>query len=157
MKPNTILMVFIQDPERGALFSQLGNMAKSVKGSARARAKANMPTVGPTQLPLVAASTSSRPTMGAVQEKLTNTRVKAMRKIESNPVVVEALLSTLLPQEEGSVSSNHPKKLTANTTSNRKKNTLKTAFVASELSVSGPKTAVTTRANRRKMTMMETP
>ena len=150
-------MVFIQEPERGALFSQLGNMAKSVKGRAKARAKANMPMVGPTQLPLVAASTNSRPTMGAVQEKLTSTRVKAMRKMESRPVVLEALLSTLLPHEEGSVSSNHPKKLTAKTTSSRKKNTLNTALVASELSVSGPKRAVTTRASKRKMTMMETP
>ena len=44
-----------------------------------------------------------------------------IRKIENSPVVAAALLSTAFPHEEGSRSSNHPKKLKANTANKRKK------------------------------------
>ena len=118
-------------------------MAKSENGIAKAKAKPNIPTAGPTQLPDVTVSTSSRPMIGAVQEKLTSTRVKAIRKIESSPVVLLALESTLLAQLSGNLISNQPKKLTAKTTSKRKRKILKTALVESALSVLGPKIAVT--------------
>lgn len=81
--------------------------------------------------------------IGAVQEKLTSTSVKAIRKIEMRPVVLEALLSTLLAQLSGSLISDQPKKLTAKITSRRKRKMLKIAFVERALSVDGPKIAVT--------------
>ena len=118
-------------------------MAKSENGMAKAKAKPNMPTAGPTQLPDVTVSTNSRPMIGAVQEKLTSTRVNAMRKIESRPVVLLALESTLLAQLSGNLISNQPKKLTAKITSKRNRKILKTALVESALSVLGPKIAVT--------------
>lgn len=134
MKPRTTFTVFIHCPDFGAFFIQLGNIAKSVNGSAKARAKPNMPTVGATQLLLVAASTRSSPTTGAVHEKLTSESVKAMRKMESRPVVFDALVSILFPHFDGRRSSNIPKKLSAKTTSNRKKKILNGAFVAISLS-----------------------
>ena len=124
-------------------------MAKSVKGTANAKAKPNIPTAGPTQLPEVTVSTSSKPMMGAVQEKLTSTKVKAIRKMDSSPVALPALESTALAQLSGSLISNQPKKLTAKTTSKRKMKTLKTALVERALSVLGPKMAVTRRPSPR--------
>ena len=121
-------------------------MAKSENGRAKARAKPNIPTVGATQSPLVAASTSSRPIIGAVQEKLTRQRVKAIRAMERSPVVVEAFVSTALPHDEGSCNSNHPKKLKAKTTSRRKKKILNGALVANSLRRCGPRSAVTMSA-----------
>ena len=118
-------------------------MAKSVNGTASARANPSMPTAGASQLPDVTVCTSSSPMMGAVQENDTSTSVKAMRKMESSPVVLLALVSTLLAQLSGSFISNQPKKLTANTTSSRNRKMLNTALVDNELSVLGPKTAVT--------------
>ena len=80
--------------------------------------------------------------MGPVHEKLTSVSVKAMRKMLSSPVVLLAFESTLLVHEEGSVSSNHPKKLRAKTTSSRKKKMLNTALVLSSLSLLAPKMPV---------------
>ena len=76
-------MMFIHPPDLGACFSHEGNRAKSVKGSASAMEKPSMPMAGANQLPLVVVSTSSSPMMGAVHEKDTSTRVKAMRKMLS--------------------------------------------------------------------------
>src|SRR3712207_8034516 len=98
----------------------VGKIAKSVKGMANASANPNIPTAGPTQLPDVTVSTSSKPIIGAVQEKLTSTSVKAMRNMESRPVALLALESTELAQLSGSLISNQPKKLTAKTTRDRK-------------------------------------
>ena len=81
--------------------------------------------------------------MGPVQEKLTSTSVKAMRKTERKPVVWLALLSTLPTHEEGSVRSKPPTKETPKSTSMRKKRTLKKALVARSLSAEAPKAAVT--------------
>ena len=125
--------------------SHEGNMAKSVNGKARAKEKPNMPTAGPMRLPEVAKSTSRKPTMGPVQEKLTRASVKAIRKMESSPVVAEALLSTALPHLSGRRISNHPKKLSANITNKRQNRMLNTALVAKALSALAPKMAVTTR------------
>src|SRR3712207_9447111 len=90
----------------------VGKMANSVKGMANASANPNIPTAGPTQLPDVTVSTSNKPIIGAVHEKLTSTSVKAIRKIESRPVALLALESTELAQLSGSFISNQPKKLT---------------------------------------------
>ena len=83
MIPSVTLTLFIQLPDLGAAFSKVGKAAKSMKGRASATAKPNMPTAAPMTLPVVPSSTSRKPTIGAVQEKLTNTRVNAIRKIES--------------------------------------------------------------------------
>jgi hypothetical protein len=143
IKPKTTLICVIHEPLFGLFFISVGNMANSVNGMAKAKAKPNMPTAGATQLPDVTVSTSSRPMMGAVHENDTNTNVKAMRKIDTSPVVFPALVSTLFAQLSGSLISNHPKKLKAKTTSNRKMKILKTALVESELRVLGPNIAVT--------------
>ena len=81
--------------------------------------------------------------MGPVQEKLTSTRVKAMRKMERKPVVRLALLSTLPTHEEGSVRSKPPMNETPKSTSIRKKRMLKKALVARSLRAEAPKAAVT--------------
>ncbi len=105
--------------------SHEGNNANNVNGIANASAKPSIPTVGLTQLPDVTVSTSSNPMIGAVQENETNTRVNAMRKIDSSPVVEEAFVSTLFAQLSGSFISNHPKNDNANTTNNPKRKRLK--------------------------------
>ncbi len=156
-KPSTTLIWSIQAPLRGLFFISDGNMAKSENGTASASAKPNMPTAGATQSPDVTVCTKSRPMMGAVHENETSTSVNAMRKMDTKPLVLVAFVSTLLAQLSGSLISNHPKKLMAKTTSRRKRNTLNTALVASELSVLGPKTAVTPMPSNRKMTMIDTP
>ena len=143
MKPSTTLMVFIHEPDFGALFSQLGNMAKRANGMANANANPSMPTVGAIQLPEVTVSTSSSPMIGAVQENETRTNVNAIRKMEIMPVVFEAFESTEFDQLSGSLISNHPKKENANTTNSRKRKMLNTALVESSLSLLGPKMAVT--------------
>ena len=87
--------------------------------------------------------------IGAVQEKLTNTRVKAIRKIEIIPVVLEALLSTAFPQLSGNLISNQPKNEKAKTASRRKRMMLNTALVLSAFRVLGPAMAVTARPKTR--------
>ena len=135
----------------------MGNRANSVNGTAKAKAKPNMPMAGPIQLPEVTVCTNSRPMIGAVHEKLTNTSVNAIRNIESRPVVCDALLSTLLAQLSGSFISNHPKKLTAKITNSKNKKILNTALVERELSVLGPNIAVTPIPKARYITIMEMP
>ena len=156
-KPSTTFMRFIQAPLFGVRFINEGNMAKSEKGTASANAKPSIPIAGASRAPEVTVCTNNRPTIGAVHEKLTRTRVKAMRKIDSNPVVLLALVSTLLAQLSGNFISNQPKKLSANTTSSAKRNMLNTACVDSALSVLGPKRAVTPMPNVRKMITIEAP
>ena len=95
--------------------------------------------------------------IGPVQEKLTSVRVNAMRNIESSPLVADALLSTEFVHLEGSVISNHPKKDTAKTMSNRQKKMLNHALVAMALSELGPKMAVMASPNARYMTTIEIP
>ena len=87
--------------------------------------------------------------IGAVQEKLTNTRVNAIKKMLISPVVLEALLSTALPQLSGNLISNHPKKEKANTANKQKRMMLNTALVLSAFRVLGPAMAVTARPNTK--------
>ena len=74
----------------------MGTMQTKVKGNASARAKPNIPIAGAAMLLVVLTCTKRKPIIGPVQEKLTNERVKAMRKIDINPLVLLALLSTEL-------------------------------------------------------------
>ena len=87
--------------------------------------------------------------MGAVHEKDTRARVKAMRKMDISPVALEALVSTELAHPSGSFISNHPKKDRAKTTSNRKRKMLNMEFVESSLSLLGPKMRVMMMPNAR--------
>ena len=87
--------------------------------------------------------------MGAVHENDTSTSVNAMRKMESSPLVVVALVSTLLAQLSGSLISNQPKNDRAKTTSSRKSRILNTALVDMALSVLLPKRAVTINPSPR--------
>ena len=82
--------------------------------------------------------------MGPVQENDTRTSVKAMRKMESRPVVFSDFWSILFDQLEGSVSSKAPKNEAAKTMSSRAKKMLNSAFVDSALSADAPKSSVTT-------------
>ena len=98
--------------------------------------------------PSAATSTSKNPMMGPVQEKLTSVRVNAMRKMPMRPPVFSAFESTALLHDEGSVSSNAPKKEAAKTSSRRKKKILKMALVESELSALAPNRPVTIKPSR---------
>ena len=109
-------------------------------------AKPSIPMVGASTLPPeVLTSTKRNPMMGPVHEKLTSDNVKAIKKMESRPVVFSALPSTAAPQEEGNVISKPPKKLAAKTTSIRKKKMLNMAFVDRSLSAFAPKMEVIIR------------
>ena len=83
--------------------------------------------------------------IGPVQENDTSVRVKAMKKMESRPVVFSAVASILFDHDSGSLMSKAPKKLMANTTSRRKKMMLQTAEVESALSELAPKIPVMSR------------
>ena len=141
-------MQFIQLPLLGICLSQAGNMAKSVKGRARAKAKPNMPMVGARSEPLVPTSTSRKPMMGPVHEKLTRLRVNAMRKMLKRPVVLPDFLSTAFVQLLGNVISKPPRKLAPKTRSMRQKKMLKTAFVLSAFRALAPKMSVTSSPSR---------
>ena len=141
--------MFIHPPDLGADFNQVGKSANSVNGNANAMAKPSMPMAGPQKLPEVAKSTSRKPMMGPVQEKLTSANVNAIRKIESRPLVELAFESTLLVHLLGKVSSNHPKKLSANTTSNAQKKRLNTALVLKAFNALAPKMPVMARPSVR--------
>ena len=95
--------------------------------------------------------------IGAVQEKEIKTNAKAIRKIDNTPVVFVALESTAFPQLSGSLISNQPKKEKAKRTSKRNRIILKTAFVASEFNVLGPKIAVMIIPKARNITMIDKP
>ncbi len=157
MNPNVTFTQFIQLPDFGAAFSHVGKIAKSIKGSAKATAKPNIPVAAPIILPEVPNSTSRKPIMGAVQEKLTSTSVKAIRKIDSRPVFSDALLSTAFTQREGSTISKAPNSDAPKTTSKRKKKILKKALVERAFNADAPNNAVTISPKERYMTMIEMP
>ena len=80
--------------------------------------------------------------MGPVQEKDTNDKVNAIRKILSNPLVASALLSTALLHFEGNVNSKAPKKEAANTISIKQNRILNTALVDNAFKALAPNIAV---------------
>ena len=143
MNPSTTFITFIHPPDFGADLSSVGNMAKSAKGTARASANPNIPTVGAMMLPSVLTATRRNPMMGPVHENDTSDSVNAMRKMLSMPLVDSDLRSILLLHDEGSVISNAPKNDAANTTSSRLKKMLNTALVERALSALAPKSSET--------------
>ena len=78
-KPSTTFTEFIQLPERGSEFNQLGKAANKVNGIAKALEKPSITTNGPSEL--VADCTKADPIIGPVQEKDTNASVKAIKKM----------------------------------------------------------------------------
>ena len=149
--------MFIHPPDLGVLCSHDGNMAKRQKGMARARENPSMPMAGPNLSPEVAASTSSVPIIGPVQENDTKVSVNAIKNMLMSPVVRSAVASILFAHFEGNFMSNAPKNDMANTTSRRKNMMLHTALVDSALSELGPNMAVTIMPRSRYMTMIEAP
>ena len=149
MKPSVTFTLFIQFPDFGADFSHVGKIAKRVNGRARASAKPNIPTAGPTIFPDVPISTRRKPMIGPVHEKLTSTSVNAIRKMLRSPVVDDALLSTAFVHLEGSTISNPPRNEAPKMTSRRKKKILNTAFVDRALSAEAPKSNVTAKPRTR--------
>src|SRR5882672_9123548 len=107
-KPNTTFTVFSQPPDFGKDFNQFGKKAKVVNGIAKARANANMPTIGFKNSP-PADETKMLPTSGPVHENETSTKVNAMKNTPINPPL-SACWSTLLMKELGNVISNNPRK-----------------------------------------------
>src|SRR5690606_29788613 len=140
-KPSTTLTLLSQPPDFGKDLSIEGKKAKSTKGIARAMENPSMPIAGPSRSPLEAASTSSVPMIGPVQEKDTNARLNAMKNNPNNPPLSDCA-SILLTKELRSVSSKDPKKETANTTSMRKNRKLKTPFVDRAFKAPEPKAMV---------------
>ena len=81
--------------------------------------------------------------IGPVQENDTSAKVKAIRNMDSNPVVCSDLASIFVDHEAGKESSNAPKNEAAKTTSNIQKKMLNKALVASALSALAPNSSVT--------------
>jgi len=147
MKANITFTLFSQPPERGNDSSHEGKNANKVKGTAKAKANPNIPTAGASKEPVAATSTSKVPIIGPVQEKETNTKVKAINKILSKPTVDSDLASTFVDHDEGKVSSKAPKNDKAKTTSKTKKNKLKMALVDMLFNALAPKISVINNPN----------
>ena len=136
------MKVFIQPPDLGSFFNTDGNIAKSENGNASANAKPSIPIAG-AKIDLPAASTSSVPMIGPVQEKDTITNVKAISRMLRKPVVLLDLLLSAVDHELGKVISNAPKNDAANSTKIRKKMTFTTALVLNAFKADAPKIRVT--------------
>ena len=87
-------------------------MAKAVKGIAKASENPNIAMVPSRMDPPLRVFINAVPTIGKVQEKLTSTKVMAMKKIPIKPPR-SACLSILLTSPDGSVISSNPKKESA--------------------------------------------
>ncbi len=84
MKPRTTFTELSQPPLLGRFFKTDGNQASSVKGSAKATAKAPIVTIGDQNSPEVD-FISTVPTIGPVHENDTRTSVSAMKNIPRRP------------------------------------------------------------------------
>src|SRR5690606_2140372 len=84
-KPSDTFTVLSQPPDLGISFKNAGKRAKRIKGMARATEKPSIPMAGPRRAPVETASTNRKPIIGPVQEKDTNERVKAIKKMPTNP------------------------------------------------------------------------
>src|SRR4051812_19822653 len=100
-KASTFFTVSNQPPDFGSDFSQLGKIANSANGNAKARPKPASPLVNGQAPPLIE-PTSSDPSIGPVQEKDTIASVKAMKKIP--PILPKPLFESAFPaMPDGSV------------------------------------------------------
>ncbi len=119
IKPRTTLTELSQPPDLGKLFSSDGKMAKRVNGIANASEKPNIPTIGLAPSP-AAASTSNAPTIGPTHDRLTRTRVRAMKKEPIKPPF-SACASVLVERLLGRTISNSPKNEAAKARKSAKK------------------------------------
>ncbi len=92
--------------------------------------------------------------IGPVQEKDTNTRVRAMKKIPMK-LPVPALESDLFIQEAGRFISNAPKKEIPKTRNNTKNTRLAIQLVARLFNAAGPKINVIKNPSKVKITTIE--
>ena len=106
--------------------------------------------------PVVDAVTNKLPIMGPVQEKETNPRVKAIKKMPRNPPR-SACLSILFTHEAGNWISKAPKKEKANRTNIPKNNRFIQTFVDRPFNPSGPVAAVNATPNVTYIKMIDTP
>ena len=134
MNPMTTFTEFSHPPLFGSFFSTEGKRAKRVNGSAKAIEKASIVTIGVQNSPEVDLM-RTEPTIGPVQENDTSTSVRARKKIPPSPLV-SAFESLLFTIHEGMVISNAPKNEAAKTMNTRKKMTLGSQCVASQLKMS---------------------
>ena len=139
-KPKETFTVFNHPPDFGKECIQLGNMANSMNGNAKAEEKPSIPITG-AMPPLEADSTKRVPTIGPVQEKDTIAKAKAIKRIPMIPPL-SACLSTLFAQEFGNIISKAPRKDTAKTVNSKKKITLNQGFVDKAFKASAPKIPV---------------
>ena len=79
--PRTTLTEFNHPPDCGKEFNHPGKIAKMVNGIAKAKENPVIPIAGVKYDPEVDASTNKVPMIGPVQEKETNPKVKAMKKM----------------------------------------------------------------------------
>ena len=134
MKPSTTFTRPSHSPLRGSFFSTSGKKASRANGRAKAMLKASMVTMGTQNSPCVLLMRTV-PTMGPVQEKLTNTSVRARKNTPAMPPL-PLLASVRVVQEAGRVISNRPKKEAANTMNTMKKMMFGSQWVASQLKIS---------------------
>jgi hypothetical protein len=119
-----------------------------------AREKPRKPIIGPSLSFCWVTSTNKFPIKGAVHEKETSTRVRAIKKIPEILLVL-AFESILLVQEDGSVISNAPKNEIPKTINSRNTKMLKTALVEIWYKVSFPNIKVRAKANTVNIAMIE--
>ena len=136
-KPRVTFTEVIQPPALGRVFNQPGKAANKAKGRAKATENPNMPKRGATLLPVLAASTNKVPISGPVQLKETSDKVKAIKKMPSNPPLL-AFLSTAFKSLLGSIISKAPKNEMAKTTKMKKKSRFQKALVAMAFRASEP-------------------
>ena len=84
-----------------------GKIANKVNGMAKAKEKPSIPMIGFKKAPCEAAI-KMEPANGPVQEKETNTKVKAIKKTPMNPPLSD-LASTVFTKFEGKTISNAPR------------------------------------------------
>ena len=119
------------------LYNNLGKVAVSVKINAKGNAKLSMPIIGLKNSPL-ADATRILPTIGAVQEKLIKTKVKAIKKTPRIPSW-SAFLFILFKKELGRAISKAPKNDNAKIKNIIKNITFAIALVAKALRAVAPK------------------
>ncbi|MCY1528686.1 hypothetical protein D9M68_638000 [compost metagenome] len=143
--PKHTFTLFNQPPDLGILFRKPGKIADKVKGSAKAKAKPNIPIAGARISPLELAWTNKVPIIGPVQEKDTKAKDAAIKKIPPRPLLLSALESILLTNEAGRVISKAPKKEMAKTTNSRKKRMLNTPLLLNSFNLDEPNSKVISR------------
>ena len=136
MKPKITLSVIIHLPDFGNLSNALGKIANKVKGNAKAIEKNNIPKIGFICKPL-ADCTKMLPIKGPVQEKETNTNVKAIKNTPRYPPCSD-FLSIDVIRLEGIVNSKNPIKEIPNRTKRTKNRIFGIHAVANSLAVCGP-------------------